>query len=153
MIRLTTIETGEPTQEMLIDLRKHAAVPDKSQDALLMSYIRKALPMVQDAADVSLVPETLVLEVTEREDNSPIRLYKTIDRVISVVDGDGQPVPFKVAAGFVKPGVFTPEVVITYTTKVIPAAAKEHIYDLCDYAANLYAGATEEDKAKQLRAI
>lgn len=154
MIHTRTIEISEPPVGMLAELRRYAAVPDQSQDAALMRHLRHALKVVQETADVSLLRETIELQVLGREDNKAIRLYRFLDAVQSVTDPEGAPVPFRVAAGkYVKTEGMARDVVITYTTKPDAAALKLLTSVVLDYAANLYYGASAADLAAILQRI
>lgn len=154
MIHIRTIEIAEPPVGMLAELRRYAAVPDQSQDAVLMRHLRHALKVVQDTADISLLRETVELQVLGREDNKAIRLYRSLDAVQSVTDPDGNSVPYHVTAGdYVKTDAPARDVVITYTTRPDEAALKSLTSVVLDYAANLYYGASAADFAAILQRI
>jgi len=150
MIRLTIDRCAEPQVSQLAMLKQYASVPDSSRDALLKLLLTRAMKTVQEAADKSLLPSTLTLTVTEREDNAAIRLYQTPDTIESVKDGKGEAIDYVRKGNSLLPRSFTETVVVTYTTRPDPAQADSLFAVVLQYATALYDGASSEELAQIL---
>ena len=149
MIRLNTIEAEEPKREHLSMFKQYASVPDNSRDALLTVLLRSAMKAVQEAADKSLLPCTLELVVSEREDNDFVKLYQTPDEILSVTDGAGKAIDYKRDSNFIRCFMFTPTVIVRYKTK--PMRDAEALLPVVfQYATALYDGESTDTLNKIL---
>lgn len=150
MIRLNTIETAEPKREHLSMFKQYASVPDNSRDALLTVLLRSAMKAVQEAADKSLLPCTLELVVSEREDNDFVKLYQTPDEILSVTDGAGNALDFKRDSNFIRCFMFTPTVIVRYKTQPVLRDAEALLSVVFQYATALYDGESTDTLNKIL---
>ena len=138
MITLNIIESSRPSAEWLEGLKAYASVPDASQDTLLESLLMRACTRVQEMADRSLLACTLRLEEDEVE-NGLVRLYQTIAEVLTVTDGEGNPLVWAKATRTVSVGA-ADHVVVTYRTEPRDGDIAELLPVVYQYATALYDG-------------
>ena len=142
MIRLDIIKCAEPMKAQLDMLKQYASVPDSSRDALLKMLLTRAMKTVQDTAGKSLLPCTLKLTVTERENDSVVvKLYHTPDEIVSVVNGNGDNIGFERRGNILTLDALAEEVTVIYTTRPDPAQADSLFAVVLQYATALYDGA------------
>ena len=150
MIRLTIDKCAEPQVSQLAMLKQYASVPDSSRDALLKLLLTRAMKTVQEAADKSLLPSSLTLTVTEREENVAVKLYQTPDTIESVEDGKGNALKHTVSGNVLILDDYTETVVVKYTTRPDPAQADSLFAVVLQYATALYDGASSDELAQIL---
>ena len=151
MIRLDIIKCAEPMKAQLDMLKQYASVPDSSRDALLKMLLTRAMKTVQDTAGKSLLPCTLKLTVTERENDSVVvKLYHTPDEIVSVVNGNGDNIGFERRGNILTLDALAEEVAVTYTTRPDPAQADSLFAVVLQYATALYDGADTDTLAQIL---
>lgn len=138
MITLNIIESSRPSAEWLEGLKAYASVPDASQDSLLESLLLRACMRVQEMADRSILACTLQLEEDEVE-NGLVRLYQTIAEVLTVTDGEGNPLEWSKGNHAVSVGA-ADHVVITYRTEPREGNVAELLPVVYQYATALYDG-------------
>ena len=95
MIQVSVKKLGEPSEQQLREFRQYLAAPETGDDGLLKALLRSAMADVQEWEDQSLLPETVVLISAGRRDPAaPIRLYRSVDKVESVKDENGEDIPY-----------------------------------------------------------
>ena len=135
----THITTSDPTPAQIADWMAYASISDDTQTTLYLHCLKAALVAVGDWENVSLLAGTVRVNATQREDNTPVALYGTVDAVTSVTSG-GTDLAYTAADGFVSPVSFTESVSVTYTTKVNEGDLLRHIVKAWRYATALYDG-------------
>lgn len=139
MIRLDVIEIEEPSSYALDGLKAYAAIATDAQDSLLLSALATAFDKVQRTADVALLPGRW--QVVAEDHPGYISVYMG-GRVTSVRRVDGSSVSFNQQGRRVIVGTNS-DVVIEFTTEVIPANYARYITVVCQYATALYDGQDE----------
>lgn len=147
MIRLVVTHSEDTPCIWLQELKRYAAVSDDSQDALLKGLLYRAVLTIQEYADVSLLPCTFRLTVTDNESDR-IRLYQTVLSVESVKDGKGEDIPFSVSGGRVQFGCMPETVVVEYTTSVEESSVCRFLPVVLRYATALYDGQDNDELSK-----
>ena len=139
MVKLTTVSSAEPQREHLTAFKAYASVPDDHLDALLVQLLRTAFKMVQEAADKPILASSLELEVSERDDNSPVVLFQ----------GEGASV-VSVRGSLIFPNAATPVVRVLYMTVPDLAEGARLLPFVYQYATALYDGADSKTLANIL---
>lgn len=147
MIRLVVTHSEDTPCIWLQELKRYAAVSDDSQDALLKGLLYRAVLTIQEYADVSLLPCTFRLTVTDNESDR-IRLYQTVSSVDSVKDGKGEDIPFSISGDTVELGYIPGSVVIEYTTSVEGSSVSRFLPVALRYATALYDGQDNDELSK-----
>ncbi len=143
MITLKTLEIAEPKREHLTMLKQYASVPDDSRDALLKSLLNRAMRIVQEAADKTLLPATVELTVSDRHQvyEDAVHLYQDADEIISVTDGEGVAIDYVRSGRFLRHLPWVDTVIVRYTTKPVLPEADALLAVVFQYATALYDGA------------
>ncbi len=143
MITLKTLEIAEPKREHLTMLKQYASVPDDSRDALLKSLLNRAMRIVQEAANKTLLPATVELTVSDRHQvyEDAVHLYQDADEIISVTDGEGIAVDYVRSGRFLRHLPWVDTVIVRYTTKPVLPEADALLAVVFQYATALYDGA------------
>jgi len=139
MIKLTTLQSSEPGFDAYEMFFEYASIPADATHSVLERILKRAMLTVQEAADVSLLDCTLRLTISSREDDSPIRLYQSVDTVLSVKDVKGNSLNFERAGKFIFVKGME-DVVIEYTTKSLPVEYEKLLPVAFEYATELYDG-------------
>lgn len=139
MIRLTLISADDIRCEWLQELRRYAAVPDDSQDALLLDLLQCAALVVQEYADESFLPCTFRLDV-HGHGGGRVRLYQDVSRVVSVTDGEGNAVPFSLSGRMLIPERSTEDLSVVYDTMPEEGGVARLQTVVIRYATALYDG-------------
>lgn len=150
MIRLNTKYIATPTQVDLDKYKKYASISDCSQDELLMSLLSQAISLVQKAADKSVVAASYELVESERENNTPVKLYQTVSEITSVKDGHGNPLGYSLSGHFLIPDFPTETVVVEYETAP-DGDASLLLPTVWQFATALYDGAEQQELLNILR--
>ena len=140
MIRLEVIELAEPMSSALEDFKLYAAVPDNTQEQLLLSALRTAMDKVQRVADSALLAGRW--RVCADDHPGVVSVYMG-GKVVSVTDGEGLPVSFKQRGGRVYLGS-DDYVEVEFVTEPVPADYARLLPVVCQYATALYDG--QDDK-------
>lgn len=143
MITLKTLEIAEPKREHLTMLKQYASVPDDSRDALLKSLLNRAMRIVQEAANKTLLPATVELTVSDRHQvyEDAVHLYQDADEIISVTDGEGVAIDYVRSGRFLRHLPYVDTVIVRYTTKPVLPEADALLAVVFQYATALYDGA------------
>lgn len=143
MITLKTLEIAEPKREHLTMLKQYASVPDDSRDALLKSLLNRAMRIVQEAVDKTLLPATVELTVSDRHQvyEDAIHLYQDANEIISVTDGEGVAIDYVRSGRFLRHLPWVDTVIVRYTTKPVLPEADALLAVVFQYATALYDGA------------
>lgn len=139
MITAKTIKSGEPTREQLTMLKQYAAVPDDSRDALLFGLLKRAIKVVQETADKSILPCTMEVTYTDVEPGDIVRLYQTPGKILSVTDANGSPVSYELQGKRIT--ALASSFVVRYETAPDCVEAAELLAVVLQYATALYDGA------------
>lgn len=139
MITLSVISVAAPGRELLDDLRRYAAVPDESQDALLLDLLQRAALVVQEYADESFLPCTFRMDV-HGNGGGRVRLYQDVSRVVSVTDGVGNAVPFSLSGRILIPERSTEDLSVVYDTMPEEGGVARLRTVVIRYATALYDG-------------
>ena len=151
MVKLTTVSSAEPQREHLAAFKAYASVPDDHLDALLVQLLRTAFKMGQEAADKPILASSLELEVSERDDNSPVVLFQGEGAsVVSVTDGTGAPLGYDRRGSLIFPNAATPVVRVLYMTVPDLAEGARLLPFVYQYATALYDGADSKTLANIL---
>lgn len=137
MIKVSFIEVGCVSRNLLFTLKNHARVSESNTDALLEGYLREALLKVGEYNDVSLIPCTMQVEASECE--GEVRLYQTIDEVTEVTS-NGMPIDYTINGNTIK--VDADDVKVVYTTKVDEGNLAMYLPSVLAYATARYDGVT-----------
>lgn len=143
MITLKTLEIAEPKREHLSMLKQYASVPDDSRDALLKTLLNRAMRIVQEAANKTLLPSTLELTVSDRHQmyEDTVHLYQDPDEIISVTDGEGVAIDYVRSGRFLCHLPYVDTIIVDYTTKPALPEADALLAVVLQYATALYDGA------------
>lgn len=152
MIRLNLISSDNVRCEWLQELKRYASVPDDSQDALLRSLMRRAVLVVQEYADSSLLACSFRLDVTDNEE-SRIRLYQTVSEVHSVTDGDGVSLGYSLSGNYVSLSDPPETVSIIYDTVPGEAEIERLLTVAIRYATALYDGQDNSELEKIIQEV
>lgn len=152
MISLTLISAEDIRCEWLQELRRYAAVPDDSQDALLRGLLKRAALVVQEYADTSVLACSLRLDVSGNGDDR-IRLYQTVSEVTGVTDGSGVDIPHSVSGREVILGRMSEDVSVTYRTEPLEAERERLAATVIRYATALYDGQDNAELTKIIQEI
>lgn len=79
---------------MLEEFKQYASIPDGSRDALLYRILKNAALRVQEYADKALLETTLRVTLPIPEPDGIVRLYMGGGDIQSLVDGNGNDIPF-----------------------------------------------------------
>lgn len=138
MITLNIIESSRPSATWLDGLKAYASVPDASQDSLLESLLLRACLRVQEMADRSILACTFRLEEDEVE-NGLVRLYQTAAEVLTVTDGEGNPLTWAKGNRTLSVGA-ADSVAVEYTTEPREGDIAALLPVVYQYATALYDG-------------
>lgn len=137
MIELNIIEKAEVSAEWLQQFKAYASIADDAQDSLLYAILTKAVLTVQQKANKSLIACTFELHEDEVEDNT-VRLYQTVDAVVSVTDGKGHAEYWQPHSRNLR--VYADSVVVTYRTEPREGDQQALLPVVYQYATALYDG-------------
>lgn len=118
MIELTTLSIGEPSRETFALFKQDASIPDEHRDAVLRMHLKSAMAAIQAVTNKTLLPSRLQVTVSDREDNDAVMLYQSVKAIVSVTDGQGEPLSYSRDGRCIKPDNYTPTVIVTYDTDV-----------------------------------
>lgn len=152
MIRLTLISAEDIRCEWLQELKRYAAVPDDSQDALLRGLLKRAALVIQEYADASVLACSFRLDVSGNGDDR-IRLYQTVSEVTGVTDGSGVSVPYSRSGRDVILGRVSEDVSVTYRTEPLEAERERLAASVIRYATALYDGQDNAELTKIVQEI
>lgn len=148
-VRKTNLSLNDPTNQQIADWEAYASISDVSQAMLLKHCLKAAFVAVGDWEDVSLLAGSVRVDETEREDNTPIQLYGTVDGITSVKSGS-ESLAYTAVDGLVQPAEFRERVSVTYSTKVNTGDLDRCIVKVWRYATALYDGEAETTLANIL---
>ena len=144
-LELISVEEGF-CRGMLEDLKQYASIPDGSRDAMLDRILRNATLRVQEYADRALLETTLRVTLPIPEASGIVRLYMGGGDIISVVDGNGNDIPFDTLPDgrlqlFRRGGRAT----VLYTTRPTHGDREALRHTVLRYATADYDGATTKE--------
>lgn len=139
MIRISIISAPDPDCGALEELRRYASVPDSSHDALLRGLLKRASMAVQEYADISVIPCTFRLTVDEY-DGRPVRLYQSSPEIVSVNNGDGNPVAWSLSGSLLSISGGAGTLVVVYKTTPDEGEVDRLMPVVLRYATALYDG-------------
>lgn len=145
MIQLSVKELGSPTEAQLASFKAYLASNGAETDAQLTALLRAAMVAVQEWEDRSLLDETIVLIHAHRADpRAPIRLYRSVDTIVSVKDQDGNALSYTRMGNLLTIEGAARNVEVEYKTKAteqIQASLEDKVFRL---AAAKYDGETPQ---------
>lgn len=137
MIEVSIIERGEPEAGWMTLFREYASIPDGSPERVLNALLVRAVLRVQEYADRSLLPCTM--RVHDSEAAGGVRLYQSVDEVVSVTDNYGNAVDYTLEGRGVT--VSAEAVTVTYRTEPVQGDIDQLLPVVLQYATALYDGA------------
>ena len=140
-IRVKTL--GTPTTDAVAAFKAYIGQSGDAADASLAAVLTGALEAVGKMLNRSLLACTYELEMTERDNDAPVKLYMTPNAVTSVkglLDGADIAYTHTTGSRYVSVDGGATDFIITYTTSVDTAALAQHIGEVWEYGKAKYEG-------------
>jgi len=151
MTKVRIISAEYPLYEHLEQLKMYASVPDDSVDGMLRDILKRAMLMVQEYADVALLPCTLQLTAHDLKPGDAITLYQGGKTVVSAVDREGNDVAYTLDVDRIIVEQYATSVTVTYTNEVIVPDADKLKPVWWELATAIYDGEEADRQASILK--